>query len=262
MTAREVVVPGWPEPKGYANGRVGEGRTLYAGGQIGWDERRAFPPGGLVPQFAKALDNIAEFKILSSAYQAEYGRSAGGDIKVLTKSGTSQFHGTGYYFHRHEQFNANSFYNNADAFRYAPPEEPVDVHSGIICSPNNFQYDEPLAEGRIRITALARPDAWMPLPEDRYVREKQSWCGQIAASAIRHVPDFRPHVVETDTFTPRTISRFTSHANGAVYGAPEKSIDGRTPFENLYLCGTDQGFLGIVGAMLSGIAIANRYLLK
>ncbi len=63
---------------------------------------------------ALALDNIAEFKILSSAYQAEYGRSAGGDIRVLTKSGTSQFHGTGYYFHRHEQFNANSFYNNAD----------------------------------------------------------------------------------------------------------------------------------------------------
>jgi hypothetical protein len=31
--------------------------------------------------------------------------------------------------------------------------------------------------------------------------------------------------------------------------------------ENLYLCGTDQGFLGIVGSMLSGITIANRYLL-
>jgi hypothetical protein len=63
---------------------------------------------------ALALDNIAEFKILSSAYQAEYGRSAGGDIKVLTKSGGREFHGTGYYFHRHEQFNANNFYNNAD----------------------------------------------------------------------------------------------------------------------------------------------------
>jgi hypothetical protein len=66
---------------------------------------------------ALALDNIAEFKILSSAYQAEYGRSAGGDIKVLTKSGGREFHGTGYYFHRHEQFNANSFYNNADALQ-------------------------------------------------------------------------------------------------------------------------------------------------
>ena len=66
---------------------------------------------------ALALDNIAEFKILSSAYQAEYGRSAGGDIKVLTKSGGKEFHGTGYYFHRHEQFNSNGFYNNADGLQ-------------------------------------------------------------------------------------------------------------------------------------------------
>jgi enamine deaminase RidA (YjgF/YER057c/UK114 family) len=55
---REVTVPGWPAPKGYANGRVGEGRALYVGGQIGWDERGAFPPGGLAPQFGRALDNV------------------------------------------------------------------------------------------------------------------------------------------------------------------------------------------------------------
>jgi len=58
MSTREVTVPGWRAPKGYANGRVGEGRALYVGGQIGWDERGAFPPGGLVPQLARALDNV------------------------------------------------------------------------------------------------------------------------------------------------------------------------------------------------------------
>ena len=62
---------------------------------------------------ALVLDNIAEFKILTSNYQAEYGRSAGGDIKIVTKGGNRDFHGTGYYYHRHEQFNANSFFNNA-----------------------------------------------------------------------------------------------------------------------------------------------------
>ncbi|HUG91412.1 MAG TPA: NAD(P)/FAD-dependent oxidoreductase [Planctomycetaceae bacterium] len=154
------------------------------------------------------------------------------------------------------------FYNDSETFRYAPPGEPVDVHSGIICSPNNFQYEEPLSEGRIRITALARPDAWMSLPEGEYVRAKESWCERIVASALQHIPDFRPHVLETDMFTPRTIVKYTGHANGAVYGAPEKAIDGRTPYEDLYLCGTDQGFLGIVGAMLSGISMANAYLLE
>ena len=172
------------------------------------------------------------------------------------------------------------FYNDAERFHYAPPDEPVDVGSGIICSPNNFHYDDPPSgpalragtspapapreplEGRLRITALARPDAWMRLPEDEYLRAKHVWSERIVTSALQHMPDFRPHVVETDMFTPRTIVKFTSHVNGAVYGAPDKTIDGRTPVANLYLCGTDQGFLGIVGAMLSGISIANAHLLK
>jgi len=54
----EIKVPGWPAPRGYANGRIGEGRAVYVGGQIGWDETGAFPPGGLVPQFGKALENV------------------------------------------------------------------------------------------------------------------------------------------------------------------------------------------------------------
>ncbi len=64
---------------------------------------------------ALSLDNISEFKLLTSNYQAEYGRSGGGAIQIVSKSGTSQFHGAGYYFHRHEQFNSNSFLNNAVA---------------------------------------------------------------------------------------------------------------------------------------------------
>src|SRR5262245_17066889 len=66
---------------------------------------------------ALVLDNIAEFKILTSNYQAEYGRSAGGSVQIVTKGGSKEFHGTGYYFHRHEQFNANSFFNNAEGLR-------------------------------------------------------------------------------------------------------------------------------------------------
>src|SRR5437867_2889613 len=63
------------------------------------------------------LDAIAEFKVLTSNYQAEFGRSAGGDIKIVTRGGGSQFHGTGYLFHRHEGLNANTLFNNADGRR-------------------------------------------------------------------------------------------------------------------------------------------------
>lgn len=156
------------------------------------------------------------------------------------------------------------FYNDADQFVYAPPVEPCDLRSGIICSPNNFQYADGarLDEGYIRITALANPDYWMRLPDDEYYPAKADWTNRIAAAAVRHIPDFRPHVIETDVFTPRTIRKFTGHRQGAVYGAPVKILDGRTPIGNLYLCGTDQGFLGIIGSMLSGITMANNHLLR
>ncbi|NWG14689.1 MAG: carboxypeptidase regulatory-like domain-containing protein, partial [Acidobacteria bacterium] len=60
------------------------------------------------------MDAIAEFKVLTSNYQAEYGRASGGDIKIVTRGGGSQYHATGYIFHRHEGFNSNTFFNNAD----------------------------------------------------------------------------------------------------------------------------------------------------
>ena len=76
------------------------------------------------------------------------------------------------------------------------------------------------------------------------------------------MPDFRHAVVASDTFTPLTIHRFTGRRRGAVYGSPEKRYDGTTPLRNLFLCGTDQGLVGIVGAIISGITIANRHLLR
>ncbi|MFP6767702.1 MAG: NAD(P)/FAD-dependent oxidoreductase [Planctomycetaceae bacterium] len=154
------------------------------------------------------------------------------------------------------------FFNDSDTFCYRPPTDPVDVTSGIICSPNNFEYGVPSGEGRVRITALANPEFWLKLPENRYHDEKQRWGQAILDSTKRFLPDFRDHIVDSDIFTPRTIHKFTGHENGCVYGAPRKIRDGKTHLRNLFLCGTDQGFLGIIGSMLSGITIANLHLLR
>ncbi len=154
------------------------------------------------------------------------------------------------------------FFNDSPSFRYDMPREPVDLHSGIVCSPNNFEYERPLAEGRIRITSLANADYWFGLPPEEYGLQKPRWCRRLTESALRFIPDFRPAVVDTDMFTPRTVKKYTGHVNGCVYGSAEKIPDGRTHLENLFLCGNDQGLLGIVGAMMSGISIANEYVLK
>jgi outer membrane receptor protein involved in Fe transport len=59
-----------------------------------------------------SLDAVAEVKVLLGNYQAEYGRLAGANVQIITKSGGKDFHGLGSYFKRHEQFNANNFFNN------------------------------------------------------------------------------------------------------------------------------------------------------
>jgi len=154
------------------------------------------------------------------------------------------------------------FYNDSPSFHWKKPDELIDTRSGVICCPNNFAYDEPLGEGVVRVTALANFDQWKSLPADLYQATKQRCYDEVLAKAVRFVPDFRSRVVASDTFTPTTIKRYTGHDNGAVYGAPDKRPSGTTHLKNLFICGTDQGLVGIIGAMVSGIMMANKHLLR
>ncbi len=63
-------------------------------------------------QFQPNMDSIAEIKVLTSNYQAAFGRNSAGVISIITKSGSQEFHGTGYFFWRHEGLNANEFFRN------------------------------------------------------------------------------------------------------------------------------------------------------
>lgn len=81
--------------------------TFTLDGQTGSD-------ADLVDRFngATSMDAIAEVKVLVNNYQAEYGRNAGAFVNIVSKSGTREFRGSGYWFNRHERFNANDFFNN------------------------------------------------------------------------------------------------------------------------------------------------------
>jgi outer membrane receptor protein involved in Fe transport len=74
---------------GQALGRTGSGRAPY--------------------QFSQ--DAVKEFVVQSNAYSAEFGRAGGAVINVITKSGTNDFHGTGFYFLRDRDYNANDYIN-------------------------------------------------------------------------------------------------------------------------------------------------------
>ncbi len=73
-----------------------------------------------------SLDNVQEFTLVTNNFQPEYGRSSGSQIVVVTKSGSAQYHGEGYIFHRNDSLNANNWFNNRQGlprnkFRYNDP---------------------------------------------------------------------------------------------------------------------------------------------
>lgn len=150
------------------------------------------------------------------------------------------------------------FYNNNKTYSYRRPETLFDENSAVICFPNNFQEDD-LNEGVIRVTNMANYDLWKRLDRATYKEEKERFCESALKIIKKCSPEFDATVNFKDAFTPLTIEKYTGHFSGTVYGSPNKLRDGRTPIDGLFLCGTDQGFLGVIGSMLSGISMANLH---
>jgi outer membrane receptor protein involved in Fe transport len=70
------------------------------------------------------VDSIQEFRVITSVPSAEFGRSGGGVVNLITRGGGRQFHGTAYEFLRNDRLNANSFFNNANG-TFGPNEATV-----------------------------------------------------------------------------------------------------------------------------------------
>lgn len=58
------------------------------------------------------LDSVEEFRVVTNGGKAEYGRNAGGQIEMVTRSGTNEWHGGGFEYLRNTKLNANNFFNN------------------------------------------------------------------------------------------------------------------------------------------------------
>ncbi len=155
------------------------------------------------------------------------------------------------------------FFNNAEKFSYKRPESFVDYSSGVICFPANFDGIERKPYFEIRATHLANYSKWKTISADKnaYADLKGISSRKTLTCLQNIVGNFSSNIVYENTFTPITIERYTAKIDGAIYGSPVKVKDGNIGFSNLFLAGTDQGFLGIIGSMLSGVSVINQHIL-
>ena len=92
------------------------------------------------------IDAVAEFKVLTNSYQAEYGRAVGAQLQVVTKSGSRDFHGSGYWYGRRSDWNANTWTNK----RVTPEIQPAKTSrndsgytiGGPVFVPGTFNEDK------------------------------------------------------------------------------------------------------------------------
>jgi hypothetical protein len=106
---------GSDEPSVGINGSVAfsmnGGRTEYNAWELDGGDNMDNGSNGTLNVYP-SIDAIAEFKVLTSNYGAQYGRNGSGTVEVETKSGTKAFHGDAYEFVRNDAFNAQNYFNN------------------------------------------------------------------------------------------------------------------------------------------------------
>lgn len=83
--------------------------SSMAGGKIGADETDA------APRFSPSVEALTEFNVEASGFKAESGHASGGTISFVAKSGTNQFHGSGFEFLRNQDLDARGFFATTKA---------------------------------------------------------------------------------------------------------------------------------------------------
>jgi hypothetical protein len=180
-------------------------------------------------------DAIAEVKIVSSNYQAEYGVSGGASISMITKSGSNEFHGGGRYFRRHDSLNANNFFNKVVTPNTPRPLYRYNYYGGDIGGPVRIPH---LIDGTNKlffywneeyygqVLPSGRRDVWMPTELQRKGNFSQTKDGNGAAILIR---DPLASTGSTNVYFPDNIipaSRISAEGASAINFFPMPNFEG------------------------------------
>jgi hypothetical protein len=133
-------VPGWNSGMPTVNGGQ-TGQVLITFDGIASQDSGCTTGSTCTGYLAPSVDAIGEVKVLVSNYSAEYGSRGGGQLVVTVKNGTNQFHGSAFYFYRHESLNANEFFNNAASLQrplYRYSNEGGTIGGPLLIPKTNF----------------------------------------------------------------------------------------------------------------------------
>jgi len=152
--------PGSFEGSAYnANGRESGSNLYLVDGQYNKDDRT-----GTFPQSRVTVDSMAEYQILTHEYGAEYGGASGVIVNAITKSGTNQIHGRGFYFLQDSKLNATNYFNKLEGEKN--PDSGVKSMGGNIGGPIvrnkafwffNYEYTHSRDAVRLSFPAAAAP---------------------------------------------------------------------------------------------------------
>jgi Carboxypeptidase regulatory-like domain/TonB dependent receptor len=178
-------------------------------------------------------DAIQEFKVQTSTYDATYGRNPGGNVNVLTKSGTNTWHGTAFEFVRNAVLDANDFFYNRDTCRltYAGQSCPKQVlnqnqYGGVIGGPIKKDklfifgsYEGTGSKNGVNIAGNSEVNLYPEIPSGD--RTSQAWLSQLIADNCNFPqPPFfgAPLPCTATTISPVAMKMLqVTNANGSYY---------------------------------------------
>ena len=122
---------------------------------------------------------------------------------------------------------------------------------------DNYQFPQPV-KPHLKVSLFSKATEWLGLDDAAYEARKAEYVREVLRLTHEDYPSLAgTTAVVDDSFTPLTVEHYTRHPGGTIYGGVEKTFDGRTPIKNLTIIGNDQGGIGIMGAMTSGILVSN-----
>ncbi|MEM8550325.1 MAG: hypothetical protein AAGF10_05995, partial [Verrucomicrobiota bacterium] len=148
--------------------------------------------------------------------------------------------------------------SHQEQFDWRAAETRDTYHHLTLSANDNYAFPTEPSTHHLKLGCFQKGSLWLGLDDESYSREKAQLEDAMLKELTRLFPDILDEPAEHhESLTPRTVVHYTSHLNGGIYGGVEKRFDGSSPLAGLSIIGNDQGGIGIMGALTSGVIVAN-----